>query len=466
MSRKTGIPLAILLVLVLTYPLDAWLIGIGTEHEISQQEQAVLAQLPSLSIISRSYRRGIYGAVEEITVGVHFKLPPGLTRTSTASNVAPLFELTARNTIHHGPLPQLRTFAYATVDSEIVLPPALAHTLQPILHGSAPFTARTRLGWGGGRTSVLASPAFQTTLTDGTRISWRGIGGTGEAGPQMSSTSVEVTAPGIALEKGAFSLHADQLVAQAHLHKAFETLQVGTGRLTLTRAEAKGAWPGSKDPTPRTVQLQNLAISTDSSVHGDYLDTGASLTLQGLSAGEFSASNIAYEFALRHLHGPTYAQFTTDLQAASRAGYAEGANPSESLRLLTEVWRKDGVELLLHEPVLELSRVAFTMPEGQMLISARLAAPGIRREELQGAPAAMMLGLVPHLEATADLRIDAELLSRFLNQSKNGSAVAAQVEAFERQGYLKRDGKALTTHITFEHGQLQVNGQPFKPGAH
>jgi uncharacterized protein YdgA (DUF945 family) len=466
MSRKTGIPLAILLVLVLTYPLDAWLIGIGIEHRITQDEQAALARAPYLSILSRSYRRGIYGAVEEVTIGVRFWLPQGLRRTSTAADPPPLFELTARNTIHHGPLPQLRTFAYATSDTELLLPPALAQALQPVLHGEAPLRAHSRFGWSGARSAVITSPAFATTLASGAHISWRGIKGSSVSSRHAGSVAVALTAPGLVLEKGTSSLHADDLTVEARLHKAFETLYVGTMKLSLASAEIKGAWGrANADATVKTAQLHNLAVTGDTTVQGDYLDTGGSLTLQGLESEAFSASNLAYEFGFRHLYGPTYAQLTTDLQTASQASYAQGATPGESVRLLTEVWRKDGVELLLHDPVLEIPRVAFTMPEGQMLVSARLAAPGIRREELQGAPAAIMLGLVPHLQATADLRIDADLLTRFLSESKNGG-MAAQIEAFERAGYLKRDGKALTTHLTYERGQLLVNGQPFKPGAH
>jgi uncharacterized protein YdgA (DUF945 family) len=31
----------------------------------------------------------------------------------------------------------------------------------------------------------------------------------------------------------------------------------------------------------------------------------------------------------------------------------------------------------------------------------------------------------------------------------------------QQQGYLKLDGKALTTHLTYRNGQLEVNGLNF-----
>ncbi len=47
-----------------------------------------------------------------------------------------------------------------------------------------------------------------------------------------------------------------------------------------------------------------------------------------------------------------------------------------------------------------------------------------------------------------------------------GQGLAIELEvplALQRQGYLKLDGKALTTHLTFLGGQLKVNDLPFPP---
>jgi hypothetical protein len=37
------------------------------------------------------------------------------------------------------------------------------------------------------------------------------------------------------------------------------------------------------------------------------------------------------------------------------------------------------------------------------------------------------------------------------------------MQTLERQGYIKRDGAALTAHLTFVAGKISVNGHPYPP---
>ena len=61
------------------------------------------------------------------------------------------------------------------------------------------------------------------------------------------------------------------------------------------------------------------------------------------------------------------------------------------------------------------------------------------------------------------MRIDTALLDKLLDSTGKGDTIAAQMQGLQRQGYLKLDGKALTTHLTFQSGHLKVNDLPFPP---
>lgn len=74
-----------------------------------------------------------------------------------------------------------------------------------------------------------------------------------------------------------------------------------------------------------------------------------------------------------------------------------------------------------------------------------------------------MLALVRFLEAAVDLRIDDPLLSKLLASTARGPTLSAQLDALEKQGYLKRDGKAWTAQIALHAGKLTINGQPYPP---
>jgi uncharacterized protein YdgA (DUF945 family) len=55
------------------------------------------------------------------------------------------------------------------------------------------------------------------------------------------------------------------------------------------------------------------------------------------------------------------------------------------------------------------------------------------------------------------------MLDKLLDSMGKGENVAAQLQALQKQGYLKLDGKALTTHLTYLGGQFKVNDLPFPP---
>ncbi len=169
------------------------------------------------------------------------------------------------------------------------------------------------------------------------------------------------------------------------------------------------------------------------------------------------------------MHGPSLAALTDDLRAAQRDAYtttgtdATAAASAQTKKFL-EVFRKDGVDILLHDPVFELPHIGFVTPEGELRMSAKFTAPGLKREDFQGEGRATMAAIVQHLQASADLRVDTALLDKLLEGNPNSDKVAAQARALEGQGYITRDGNALTAHLVFEHGKLSVNGHPFPPG--
>jgi uncharacterized protein YdgA (DUF945 family) len=116
----------------------------------------------------------------------------------------------------------------------------------------------------------------------------------------------------------------------------------------------------------------------------------------------------------------------------------------------------------VHEPVLSIERLSFAAPEGEFRLSAKLAIPGLSEQELQG-PAAMA-ALMMHLDATAQLRVDAPLLDKLL-QADGKRELTSVLDQLERQGYLRRDGNAYTTSLVYHAGALTINGLPYGPMA-
>ena len=462
MSTRTRIWLLVTAVIVLGYPLAAWLIGFSVERQIEAREQLVLQQVsPYASIVEGTYQRGVFRSTKVVTVSLGsaaLKAVPG-------SDAHSSFRVTVRNTIHHGPLPGLRTFALATVDTDVILPPEVQKRIDTLLGGKKLIDLHSTLGWLGGSRSEFSSPAFKGEIASNTTLSSSGMTGTTTATRNMASSTVSFTAKSLSAADNKLQLELDDLHLQAALTRAFEDLNVGDFSLTLGRCDSHSK---KEDGSDTPVALEKIAFTGKSSVTGEYMDTRGGLTAASLQIPKFSATHLGYEFAVSHLYGPALVGLINGMRDINRTLPSSASTESlrtERMQKLSEVFRKDGTEILVHDPVFEITRIGFVTPEGELKISAKFAAPGLKREDVAGAGPAMTAALVQHLEAQADIRVDTDLLDKLTEGTAgNGDKLAAQVRAFEGQGYITHDGKALTTHLVFEHGKLTINGKSFPPG--
>lgn len=451
MNRRIGIWI-IIVALVAGDPAAAWLIGLNVEHQWEQREQQILAKYPYVAVVKRDYHRGVYSATEEVTYGLRDPLLKSLRAIPGSAAWSGDLQLTLRHTIHHGPLPQLRAFAPATVDTEWELPPKLSQQLAAAFGSNTHLNVHTRMKWLGGSTTVLQSSAFEQQLSDGTTLAWRGFDGRIDLGRDIGAASVRLTFPGVDLKSPKGSLGLQDLKLSTDLQPTFDELTVGSTNMTVARVDIDQTVKGFK------ASAQNLSLDSKSSVNGEYMDMDVRFGVDALQAGQFSATRLVYETRFDHIHGPSLASFTKGMQAAQTA-----TSTTPSPDKIQAVFKTDGVEILLRDPVLEIPRIGFTMPEGELLISLKATMPGITRAQLDGPSNAIIPALVKHLQASADMRIDKALLDKLLNSSGKSDTLTGQLQALQGQGYIKLDGQVLTTHLRYQDGKLKVNDLPFPP---
>lgn len=469
--------------IVLAYPAGAWLIGVIVEGQIERREQQALERAPYLVLVRRDYRRGVYASTEELTYALRGPLASAL-GVAPVANKPRTWQVQVRNTIHHGPLPQLRTVALATIDTEVPLPPELQTTLGPSLGGQPLVSGRARMGWSGSSCAVLTSPPFEAQLPQGSTLRWRGLQMSVSSTRDQRAWSLDASAPGLTLGNGKFRIRSDDLRVHAVMRRLFTELDVGTSGASLAQLDFEAIGAGG------AVSMQRISLESASSMEGDYVDSKVALTIAKLHGGAFTASDLGYTVALNHLHAQALAALTREVRAAARDLYAgsdtgsvtgtrtrwtAGAgissasfspvamggiiNPAQQKML--DVFRRDGMELLLHEPILEIPHLGFQTADGQFSLSLKLSAPGLTREDLKGP--APLASLIPHLNAVADLRVDTALLDSLFQDTARHDQMTSQLNALEAQGFLKRDGAALAAHILLSGGHVSVNGQPYPP---
>jgi uncharacterized protein YdgA (DUF945 family) len=450
-NRRIGIALVVVVV-ILAYPVAAWLIGLSAEHTWQQREQQVTQRFPFFETVKREYRRGVYSSTEEVTYRIGGSLANGM-RAFSGGTPTPNLQLTVRNTIHHGPLPRLRAFAPAVIDTEVILPPQIKQELVELFGDKASLSIKTRLHWFGGSTTTVHSPAFERTTPGAVAINWRGLDGTTDVGSDLKYYKGTFTAPGLDVKAAKANVTLENLRGTTDQQSsAFEGVYLGTLGMTLARLDIEPTSPEQK------VSLQNFAVNSKSSAQGEYLDIDVSFGADAVHAKQFAITHAGYEIRGSHLHGPAVAAMNKSFQAME-SDPAVAPNPGK----VQEILKTNGVEILLHDPVLELPRIGFAMPEGELLISVKASAHGFTRAEIDGPPGELKGAIAKHVQASADLRIDTALLDKLLDTSGNADKFTGQLQGLQRQGYLKLNGKALTTHLAFESGQLQVNGLPFPP---
>jgi uncharacterized protein YdgA (DUF945 family) len=453
-DRRIRISIIVAVVVVLAYPAAAWLLGLSVESQWKDREQHAFGQIPYVALVRRDYRRGVYTSTEEATYRLGSSMLAAL--RPWGGDVADQAQFTVRNTIHHGPLPQLRAFAPATVDTEMVLPPEVRRKLAAALGNAGGLTIHTRMKWFGGSTTLVKSAAFQMQTQQGGVFAWRSMDGRLDFGRNYGSQSVSLDAPGLTLKSPTANVSVGSLKFNSDMQLRFDALNVGTAHLALADIDIERQAKDFK------LTLQSLAIDTKSQVTGEYLNTDLTLSGGALQTQKFSATRVSYEVHLDHIHGPSAAKLTT----AVRAAQAEAANsspPVDAGPKILEAFKTSGIDILLHDPVLDVEHTGFTTPDGEFVLSIKAALPGITREDVSVNPQLLAAAMLKFLQASVDGRIDTALLDKLLDSSGKGDTVTAQLQGLQRQGYIKLEGNALTTHLTYQSGRLKVNDLPFPP---
>jgi uncharacterized protein YdgA (DUF945 family) len=462
-ERRIRISIIVIVVVALAYPAAAWVLGLSVARQWQESEQYALQQIPYVTIVKRDYRRGVYSSTEEVTYSLGGSILKSM-RAAGHGDWADHAQFTVRNTIHHGPLPQLRAFAPATVDTEMVLSPQIREKLAAALGNKGGLTIHTRMKWLGGGTTTITSTPFHIQTRQGGEFSWRGADARIEYGRNYGSQSVTFDSPGFSLQNplpngdsaGLVKVTFGSLKLNSDMQRAFDAMNVGTAHFTLGDLAIENQAKGFK------LTLQNLVLDTKSQVAGEYVDTDFTLGTGALQAPKFSATRLDYEVHVNHIHGPSAAALTQAIRAAQTEA-VNGSPPKDAGPKILEAFRTSGVDILLHDPVIDVQHTGFTTPDGELLLSLKATMPGVTRADLDFSPQILMATAVKFLQASADVRVDTALLDKLLDSSGSGDSITTRLQGLQRQGYIKLDGKALTTHLVFEHGRLKINDLPFPP---
>ena len=453
MGKTTKVLLVIGVIIVLSYPGIAWVSGMAVASRLQHNEQQVLDKLPYLTVVKRDYHGGVYRSTLVTTYGL--RNPAALQAMKIAGAIPSSATITVASTIQHGPIPGMHTVALAVIDSTIVTPPELQQELTAEIGSKPILQFHTTLGFLGGATSEMTSPAFSLKLADGSNLIWGGLTGTLSATHDQAHWSARLSAPHLLVHGGQGGLELTGAEYSASGDKAIDGLYVGNATFTIERVDGSGPRPGGD------FFLQRMSLTSTSNANGEYFNYRIDVAADAAKFAAAQLSNLVYSESFEHIDGPSLLAFADALRAAERQA---NGNQAQLQAGMLDAFRHQGADLVAHDPVINIRQVSFTMPEGSLQLSARISAPGLTANDLQQWPAGIM-ALRGHAQVTADLRVDNGLLQKFLAMGGSNPKIAAQLTSFERQGYLTAGAAAVTTHLELSNGMITLNGHPFPPAA-
>ena len=192
-----------IVVLVLLYPAMAWVTGLVIQSRSSAALAEMTDKAPYITVTDNKYHRGWYTSEQDLTVTMFASQMAGMAPLAGANSdwLSKGIPVTLHTVIHHGPFCGWSCFGLARADTHFVLPNA-AKAAVTLIYGSAePMNMTSRLGFFGGTTSTITSPALnQVAVPGGGKLSWDGFKLVVHSTRHGDSFKVDGTAPHLLLD--------------------------------------------------------------------------------------------------------------------------------------------------------------------------------------------------------------------------------------------------------------------------
>lgn len=460
-------PVAILLLI----PGVSWGIGRQLESQLEQYREPLLSAMPWMRITSRRFERGVFSSREEIDVEIMLD--------------ADGRRFTIVNELQHGPFPGSAIPALAHVHSTLRLQGAADEAARKLFGDRSPVTVDTRLGLLGGGHSVVTVPDIDTRVgTANVHLLWRGFKGEFDFTRHMNELDATASAPLLRMQGAAGEVvELSGLAFTSHGRQIFEGLYSGSAELKLDALKAQG-------PAGAMIDAAGVHYAGEVPVDGEFVDVIARIGADRARISGVEYGPVHYDVSFRHLHGPTLAAVTRELRRVTEKQRAAPADAAADPRKLFDdpALLSALRQLLLAKPRLVLDQISASTPQGPFSIKGEAHFTGLQSSDMS-APFA----LLSKLEAQADISVPAawaslagsRVLPRDANvdtadpalrdealapdavpaagaaQAPDAAPAAADGELDElvRRGFVKRDGKLVTTHMEFRQGKLLLNGR-------
>jgi uncharacterized protein YdgA (DUF945 family) len=442
--KTTGKWIIALLVLAL-YPMAAWLIGYSIERNFDAALDQLHDRAPYVTVVERRFKRGWYRSECDVTLDL-----PGATPGAGGPGAAagsPL-QLIVHSDILHGPWCGLTCIGRAHIDSHLSAAGDAGKTLGVLFGGAEPLRARTILGFLGGSSNTVTSPAFaERTLEDGSKITWGGLDATATGDANADHSTLHVTVPRLAFTvPDGKRFEAGALTIDSTSRRLLRSLTVGDGAVAIGRL--------AFDAGSNSISIDALRSESHSSAADGFMTVQFKTGTGAVKTVPLTLTGLHLDFTLRHLEVTALEALLTALRDANQVPATPPAARAEAVQ---RALLQQGMAVLSHAPELAIDRVSAASADGEVRLTgtARLAGATAGDFAAGANPAALLAKIEADLDATAD--------DAFVKALPGpGASLEPRLQPLADAGVLTRKGGQFTTKIVYRRGRATFNGKIFQ----
>ena len=434
--------------------------GGQAKKKLQELPVAWQAQWPLMKVVSQKYERGLFSSTHIVTVQFGCQSAPDAAGA-----------ITFRQRIQHGPLPGFSTIGAAVIDTDIVVPEAERAQVAALIGDKSPFHAHTVVGLGGSTNTQLAIPAINYKAPTGEQVVvWQGLNG--ELRQSGGSVRYEVASPGFSVVTKDEKMALDMKLGALHMHGDLTGadgsvwLRPGSGEFELVSFDMNATGPAERGMPPVAVALKQLKATAENKLDKDLLSNTTTFSATGV-INDVKVDKLELQASMKRLHAPTYQRLIQRMMDTGTA--ACGMKQAVSPQVMLAQMQQDFAALLPYNPEYAIDKLAIELDgkRGELSYSFGIngATPADAQQPL---PALLMTRMQLRGQAKLPAAWVEKTMARFGNgqQAPQGDP-AAQAEManvmlakLTNDGLIVREGDMLSSQISYDKGQMLVNGKP------
>jgi uncharacterized protein YdgA (DUF945 family) len=453
--------------------------GRAVSAKLSEQSGSLKKLLPGLKL-DEKLDSGVFSSTRTLTLRLGCAPLPG--QDGSVGRTPPL-EVRWRDRIQHGPGAWSQGMSVAVIDSELILPDAIAAQVKPVLGDKPPLTLHTRVSMNGSFQSEVSVPGFKLKPRSGEEVQFGGLHGrlTGRMPTSKGTLTYNWSEAPLAFRLLTADVNMDFDVSALDATGSVEvdpdkpSLFVpfdSVASIDAIKIKTTVSDPSRGAPAAFQVTFDKIKAESSSKLDKELFTTTTRMA-GALDVNGIRIDKLEIGSALRRLHAPTYAKLTNELIALGFSCDKKLDDPSA----LLDQFAANLFDLLPHDPEYAVGPLALELAGKRLELSYSVGTRGVKAEDKSVPLAALLLQKgVARADAKAHLGLideAAKLASKVMAAADPSQApppgtpdpmaivALAMVESFVKEGYLVREGDFVRGSVEAASGAITLNGKPF-----